>query len=102
MGGDYNVNEIVASTTYDSDFKATTTYQNVDRAYNTYVGFNYNKSLKKEKRTFKYGFGMQLGYDYNQGLTNAALFESKALTLNPRVNLTWSIEEIITINPLIS
>lgn len=99
MGGDYNVNEIVVSTTYNSDFKATTTYQNVDRAYNTYVGFNYNKSLKKEKRTFKYGFGMQLGYDYNQGLTNAALFESKALTLNPRVNLTWSIEEIITINP---
>jgi hypothetical protein len=66
MGGDYNVNEIVASTTYDSDFKATTTYQNVDRAYNTYIGFNYNKSLKKEKRTFKYGFCMQHGYNYNQ------------------------------------
>lgn len=99
MGGDYNVNEIVASTTYDSDFKATTTYQNVDRAYNTYVGFNYNKSLKKEKRTFKYGFGMQLGYNYNQGLTNAELFESKGLTLNPRLNLTWSIDEMITINP---
>ena len=31
-GGDYNVNQIVASTTYDADFKATTTYQNVDRA----------------------------------------------------------------------
>ena len=99
MGGDYNVNEIVASTTYDSDFKATTTYQNVDRAYNTYIGFNYNKSLKKEKRTFKYGFGMQLGYNYNQGLTNAELFESKGLTFNPRVNLTWSIDEFITINP---
>ncbi|EAZ95648.1 hypothetical protein FBBAL38_08100 [Flavobacteria bacterium BAL38] len=98
-GGDYNVNEIVASTTYDSDFKATTTYQNVDRAYNTYIGFNLNKSLKQEKSTFKYGFGMQLGYDYNQGLTNAELFESKGLTLNPRVNLTWSIDELITINP---
>jgi hypothetical protein len=98
-GGDYNVNEIVASTTYDSDFKATTTYQNVDIAYNTYIGFNLNKSLKQEKSTFKYGFGMQLDYDYNQGLTNAELFESKGLTLNPRVNLTWSIDELITINP---
>ena len=98
-GGDYNVNQIVASTTYDADFKATTTYQNVDMAYNGFVGFNFNKSLKKEKRTFKYGFGMQLGYDFSQGLTNAELFESKGLNINPRVNLTWSIDEMITINP---
>ena len=98
-GGDYNVNQIVASTTYDTDFKATTTYQNVDRAYNAYVGFSLNKSLKKEKRTFKYGLGLQFDYNYDQGLTNAALFESKGLTLSPRANITWSIDEMITINP---
>ncbi|WP_374398397.1 outer membrane beta-barrel protein [Flavobacterium sp.] len=98
-GGDYNVNQIVASTTYDADFKATTTYQNVDRAYNTYVGFSLNKSLKKEKRTFKYGLGLQFDYNYDQGLTNAALFESKGLTLSPRANISWSIDEMITINP---
>ena len=98
-GGDYNVNQIVASTAYDADFKATTTYQNVDRAYNTYIGFSLNKSLKKEKRTFKYGFGLQLGYNYDQGLTNTELFESKGLTLNPRANISWSIDEVITINP---
>ena len=98
-GGDYNVNQIVASTTYDTDFKATTTYQNIDRAYNTYVGFSLNKSLKKEKRTFKYGLGLQFDYNYDQGLTNAALFESKGLTLSPRANITWSIDEMITINP---
>ena len=42
---------------------------------------------------------MQVGYDYNQGLTNAALFESKGLRLSPRANITWSIEDLITINP---
>lgn len=98
-GGNYNVNQIASSTTYDSDFKATTTYQNIDRAYNTYVGFSLNKSLKKEKRTFKYGVGLQLGYNYDQGLTNAELFESKGLTLNPRANMSWSIDEMITISP---
>lgn len=98
-GGDYNVNQIVASTTYDTDFKATTTYQNVSKAYNTYVGFSLNKSIKKEKRTLKYGLGMQLGYNYDQGLTNAELFESKGLTLNPRANISWSIDEMITISP---
>jgi hypothetical protein len=98
-GGDYNVNQIVASTTYNADFKAITTYQNIDRAYNTYVGFSLNKSLKKEKRTFKYGLGLQFDYNYDQGLTNAALFESKGLTLSPRANISWSIDEMITINP---
>lgn len=98
-GGKYNRNQITASTTYNSDFKATTTYQNVDEAYNYYVGFSLNKSVKKEKRTLKYGLGMQVGYDYNQGLTNAALFESKGLRLSPRANITWSIEDLITINP---
>jgi hypothetical protein len=99
FGGDYNVNQIVASTTYNSDFKASTTYQNVSKAYNSYVGFSLNKSLKKEKRTLKYGFGMQFSYNYDQGLTNAALYESKGLTLNPRANLTWSIEDVISIAP---
>lgn len=99
FGGDYNVNQIVASTTYNSDFKASTTYQNVSKAYNSYVGFSLNKSLKKEKRTLKYGFGIQFSYNYDQGLTNAALYESKGLTLNPRANLTWSIEDIISIAP---
>jgi hypothetical protein len=99
FGGDYNVNQIVASTTYNSDFKASTTYQNVSKAYNSYIGFSLNKSLKKEKRTLKYGFGIQFSYNYDQGLTNAALYESKGLTLNPRANLTWSIEDIISIAP---
>ena len=98
-GGDYNVNQIVSSTIYDTDFKATTTYQNVSEGYNYYVGFSLNKSAKKEKRTFKYSLGMQEGYDYNQGLTNAALYESKALKITPRTNITWSIEDFVTINP---
>lgn len=98
-GGDYNVNQIVTSTTYNADFKATTTYQNISKAYNSYVGFSLNKSNKKEKRTFKYGVGIQLGYNYDQGLTNNELFVSKGLTVNPRANISWSIDEIITISP---
>lgn len=47
----------------------------------------------------KYGIGVQLGYNYDQGLTNAALYESKGLTLNPKANITWSIEDIISIAP---
>ena len=99
LGTSFNVNQVVASTVFNEDFKAVTTYENVDRTYNTYAGLNYNKSLKKEKRTFKYGAGIELSQNYSQGLTNATLFESQSYTINPRVNLSWSIDEVVTINP---
>jgi len=99
FGGNLRKNQIVSSTVYDSDFKATTTYQNIDQTYNFYAGFSLNKSLKKEKRTFKYGFGFGMNFDFNQGLTNAELYQAKGIQLNPRVNLSWSIDDLVTIAP---
>lgn len=90
---------VVSSTVYDDNFKATTTYQNVDVTHNSYLGVNWNKSYKKEKRTLRFGAGVSFNYDYNKGLTNAVLFESKGLNINPRFNLTWSIDEMITVSP---
>ncbi|MCZ8330303.1 MAG: outer membrane beta-barrel protein [Flavobacterium sp.] len=90
---------VVSSTVYDNNFKATTTYQNVDVTHNSYLGVNWNKSYKKEKRTLRFGAGVSFNYDYNKGLTNAVLFESKGLNINPRFNLTWSIDEMITVAP---
>ncbi|NMH25564.1 outer membrane beta-barrel protein [Flavobacterium solisilvae] len=90
---------VVSSTVYDDNFKSTTTYQNVDVTHNSYLGVNWNKSYKKEKRTLRFGAGVSFNYDYNKGLTNAVLFESKGLNINPRFNLTWSIDEMITVAP---
>lgn len=99
FGGSLNANEVVSSTVYDEDFKAVTTYENVDQSYNFYTGFSVNKSYKKEKRTIKYGYGIWVNYNFNQGLTNAALFESKAIQLNPRVNFSYIIQDKLTISP---
>ncbi|NHN28017.1 outer membrane beta-barrel protein [Flavobacterium jejuense] len=99
FGGNLRRNQIVSSTVYDSDFKANTTYQNIDQTYNLFTGFSFSKSLKKEKRTFKYGFGIGMNYDFNQGLTNAELYKAKGIQLNPRVNLSWSIDDLVTIAP---
>jgi hypothetical protein len=98
-GFNLSKNAVVSSTIFDDNFKATTTYQNVESGYNSYFGVNWNKSMKKEKRTLRFGAGINLNYDFSQGLTNAILFESRGLQLNPRVNLTWSIDELITIAP---
>jgi hypothetical protein len=90
---------VVSSTVYDDNFKATTTYQNVDVTHGSYFGVNWNKSYKKEKRTLRFGAGVSFNYDYNKGLTNAVLFESKDFRIRPAVNLTWSIDEMITVAP---
>ncbi len=90
---------IVASTIFDTNFKSTTTYENVDKSISTYAGINWNKSHKNGKRTLKYGVGMNVNYNLSQGLTNQVLYESNGFVYNPKVNVTWSIDELITIAP---
>lgn len=91
--------QIVSSTVFDENFKASTTFQNVDSGIQSYFGVTYSKSFKKETRTFRYSFGIDSGYDFNQGLTNAELFEARAWRLEPKVSLNWSIQELVTIAP---
>jgi hypothetical protein len=98
-GINFSQNAIVSSTVFDDNFKAITTFENVDLNYNSYLGFNWNKSFKKEKRTLRFGADINFSYNYSEGLTNAVLYESKGLQINPKVNMSWSIDELITIAP---
>jgi hypothetical protein len=91
--------QIVSSTVFDESFRAQTTYENVDKGLNSYMGVSWSKSFKKEKRTLRISTGFDSGYNLNQGLTNAELYEAKGWRIEPRVNLNWSIEELITIAP---
>ena len=90
---------VVSSTVYDANFKSVTTYENVDLTYGTYIGGNWSKSFKKEKRTLRFGLGLDFNYNYEQGLTNAVLYESRNLQTSPKVSSTWSIDNVITIAP---
>ncbi len=98
-GIDLRNNSVVSSTVYDVNFKSITTYENVGLTYGTYLGGNWNKTFKKEKRTLRFGFGLNLNYNYEQGLTNAILYESRNLQTTPKVNISWSIDKLITISP---
>lgn len=94
----YN-DEIVVSTVYDDDFKANTTYENVDKMYNSFFGVTWSKSFKKEKRTLRFSAGFDSGTTFSQGLTNAELYEASGWQMGPKVNLSWSIDELVTIAP---
>ncbi|MEZ4839811.1 outer membrane beta-barrel protein [Flavobacterium sp.] len=91
--------QIVSSTVYDESFRAQTTYENVDKGFNSYLGASWSKTFKKEKRSLRLSLGIDGGYNLNQGLTNAELYEARGWRIEPRVSVNWSIEDLITIAP---
>jgi len=98
-GGNFYNNQIVSSTVFDSNFKSVTTFQNINSTYNSYFGFDYNKSFKKEKHTFKYGIGMSSDFDLNKGFTNNALYEARSFSVTPRLELSYEYDTYFTFTP---
>lgn len=99
FGGDYYDNQVVSSVKYDVNRKRTTTYENVSGTYTSWFGANWNKTIKKEANSYKFGVGIYGGYDFSKGFTDGKLFEANALRLSPRVNFTYEYGELFTINP---
>ena len=98
-GGSYFDNQVVSSTTFDQNRKRTTTYENISGNYNSWMGANWNKTIKKEANTFKISFGLGSGINLNKGFTNGEIFEAKSYRLSPRMNFTCEYGELLTINP---
>lgn len=99
FGGDYFDNQVVSSVQYDVNRKRTTTYENVSGTYTSWFGANWNKTIKKEAHSYKYGIGVYGGYDFQKGFTDGELFEANALRISPRINFTYEYGELFTINP---
>lgn len=102
MGGSSYDNQIISSTTYDENRKRTTTYENISGTYESWLGFHWNKTIKKGEHNFKFGCGLNSGYDLNKGFTNGKLFEASVLELTPRASFTYDYGELFTINPTYS
>lgn len=98
-GGGFNENQIVSSTIYDDSAKRTTTYENTGATYNGYFGVNYDKSIKREGNTFKFGIGIDSDFGLSKGLTNNQAYEAESFSLNPSVNFSWEYGELLTISP---
>jgi hypothetical protein len=98
-GGSFYDNQIVSSTTYDANRKRTTTFENISGTYESWLGFNWNKTIKKGEHSFKFGFGANMGYDLSKGYTNGEVYEANVFDITPRVNFTYDYGELFTINP---
>ena len=99
-GANYNENQIVYSTVYDPvDLISRTTFENLNNTASSYAGISFDKSIKKDENTFRFGLELDGNYNYSKGLTNNQLYVSKGYSLNPGANISWEYGEILTINP---
>ena len=98
-GGSFYNNQIVSSTVFDASAKRNTTFENTSSTYNGFLGFNWDKSIKKEEHTFKYSLGLSTNYGLSKGLTNNQAYEAEALSLNPSIELSWEYGKLLTITP---
>lgn len=99
MGGSVYDSQVVSSTTFDINRKRTTTYENINGTYESWFGFHWNRSIKRGVHNFKFGFGLNGGYDLSRGYTDGQIYDAKVLDVTPRVNFTYEYGELFTINP---
>lgn len=98
-GGNLYQNQVVSSTTFDSNFKSKTVFQNTDFSYNIWGGFEYSKSYKIEKNKFKYSVGLSSNFNLVKGITNNILYSSRSYNLNPSLELSFDLRDFLTLSP---
>lgn len=99
MRTDFFDSEIVSSTVFDNSGKRNTTYENVSGTFSTYIGGNWNQTLKKEAHVLRYGFNINANYSLDKGFTNAVLYDAKSLGINAGLNLSYDYGELLTVAP---
>ena len=98
-GGNFYDSQVVASTTYDSDRKRITTYENVSGTSNYWFGFYLNKTIKKELNTYKFGLNINNNGNSSKGFTDGEMYGANSFTFSPKFNFTYEYGELFTINP---
>jgi hypothetical protein len=98
-GGNVFESQIIASTVYDQSRKAYTTYTNVSGNVSGWFGGNWNKTIKREANSYRFGFGLNGNYSRQQGFTDAQLYDSKSWRFTPKVNFNYDYGELLSIAP---
>ncbi|MGG7035847.1 MAG: outer membrane beta-barrel protein [Flavobacterium sp.] len=98
-GFNYHDNQVVASTTYDDNRKATTTYLNVSGTYSSYFGTYWSKTIKREAHKFSFSTGITGNINLSKGFTNAVQYEANTFNIIPGCRVNYDYGEILSITP---
>lgn len=95
----YYDNQIVSSSVYNDEGKQVTTYDNVYGTYNSSLGANWNKTIKKDAHSFGFNLGLHANYNLDKGFTNGQLYSAKTLRFSPGMRLSYDYGELLSIKP---
>ncbi|NUY81811.1 TonB-dependent receptor [Flavobacterium sp. MAH-1] len=98
-GGNFFESQVVGSTTYDSSRKSTTEYVNVSGNSSLWFGGNWSRTIKHEAHSYRFGFGLNGGYNRNQGFLEGELYDAKSTRLSPRVMFNYDYGELLSVAP---
>jgi hypothetical protein len=98
-GGSFYDEQIVSTTDIVAGAKRFTSYTNVSGTYNGWAGVNWDKSIKREAHTFKFGLGFSSSMSLSKGITNNQLYEANQIRFSPNVELGYEYGELVTIRP---
>ena len=91
-------NNVVSVTTVDENLISTTTFTNVDGAFNANVGAYYNKQLTNDLKEFRYRFGLRGSYNKNVGFTNGEKYFARRYTVSPSLGITYAVDELFDVD----
>ncbi len=98
-GGGYYQNQVVSFVSYDTNAKRTTTFANTDDTYDGWLGFSWNKSIKKEQNTFGFALELNSNFGLDKGITNIGDYQAKSYSLTPNVQFNYEYGELLTLTP---
>jgi hypothetical protein len=91
---------VVSRSTIDENFVRTTTYDNVDGAYNFYAGGGWNKSKKLDSlRTVKVDMGLYVNGNRTVNFNNDVQYKSATTTVSPNLGFTYTWKDLFEIRP---
>lgn len=99
LNSNYNKNDVITTSIYNSDNSRTTTYDNISGTYSFSGGGSWNKSIKQESYSLRLGIGLNTNYSFNKGFTNGVLYGAKSAGISPRIYLNYDYGEFFTIAP---
>jgi hypothetical protein len=99
MRADFFGSEIIMRSDFDESGKRQTTYENVSGTYSTYVGGNWNKTIKKEAHVLRFGLNLNANYSLDKGFTNTVSYNAKSLGISPSLYLSYDYGELLTVAP---
>ncbi len=98
-GGSFSLRDraVAAFSLIDEDLIRRTSYVNINGQYNASAYGTYRKKFKRDAREITVGLNMRAAYRLNRAFNNGVQFDTRGLTLTPRLELRYSLDEIIDV-----